>query len=67
MHPGLLVGGSLRGVIAKNWREGSNFDPAREQIWRWRSSETADISAHQRVTRQAKILQIGRHHAQVIP
>src|SRR6267154_678880 len=67
MDPGLLIGGSLSGVVTIDGVESTNFKPAREEIGGGRACEAADVVTDESVAAKPEAQQHGRAHSKVIP
>src|ERR1700722_3219459 len=66
-RPRLVIGGALRCMIAIYRIENAQLVPARQEVRRWRASETADIRANHRVTGKSEAHDLGNAHSDVIP
>src|SRR5580692_6642917 len=66
-RPRLVIGGTLRGVIAIDRVEDAQLIPARQEIHRWRACETADVCSNERITRKPEIHNLRNAHSNVVP
>src|SRR5205085_2734744 len=58
VYPYFLVRGSFCSVIAVNGIECSGLDPARQELWSWRSGKTANVIADHSVSGNAHVDEI---------
>ncbi len=67
VHPGLLIGGAFRRMVAVNGVERAQFNPPRQQVGGRTAVVPTDIVSYESVTGNAQAEQIRHTQAKVIP